>query len=135
MFGYLQECTLFTTANSTVWAIKSHNNCNSINVIYDLKCKSSNTSYTGKTNNVRLRMNNHKFCSMNGTETNIFVNHVFLCRQNTRANYEPLFLIYAFMTVGCNNLLLQFVWILSSCQRTRFYELISYCFQLVFNAS
>ena len=107
-FGYIQECTSFTTANGTVWTIKSHINCNSINVIYYLKCNSCNTSYTGKTNNLRLRMNNHKSSSMNGTGTNIFDNHVYECRQKTKANHQPLFLIYAFMTVGCNKLLLQY---------------------------
>ena len=107
-FGYIQECTSFTTANGTVWAIKSHINCNSINVMYHFKCNSCNTSLTGKTNNLGLRKNNRKSSSMNETGTNIFVNKVFLCRQNTRANHEPLFLIYAFMTVGCNKLLLQY---------------------------
>ena len=107
-FGYIQECTLFTTANGTVWAIKSHINCNSVNVIYYLKCNSCKTSYTGKTNNLWLRMNNHKSSSMNGTETNIFDSHIYECRQKTKANHQQLFLVYAFMTVGCNKLLLQY---------------------------
>ena len=104
--GYIQECNSFTTANGYLWEIKSHINCNSVNVIYYLKCTScDNTTYTGMTNNLRLRMNNHKSSSMNGTGTNIFDNHVHHCRQQTKANQQPLFRIFAFMTVGCSKLL------------------------------
>ena len=104
--NYIQECDSFITSNGHMWEIKSHINCNSANVLYYLKCTSCDeTTYTGMTNNLRLRMNNHKSSSLNGTGTNIFDNHVFQCRQQRKTNLNPLFMIFAFMTVGCSKLL------------------------------
>ena len=105
---YIQECKLFPTSNGVIWNIKSHITCNSSNVLYYLKCSSCNQTYTGKTNNLRLRMNNHKSGCKLGNNSDIFDKHVFQCRQEANLNTEPLFLIFAFMTVKDERLLLPY---------------------------
>ena len=107
-FDYIKEGPSFTTSNGVTWFIKSHINCNSTNVLYYLKCSGCNETYTGKTNNLRLRMNNHKSGAKLGNNSDIFDKHVFLCRQKAQITSEPLFTIYAFMTVKDERLLLSY---------------------------
>jgi hypothetical protein len=99
---YVQECSSFTTYNGVVWEIKNHITCNSKNVIYYLKCISCNfkTTNIGKTNELRLRTNNHISSCSSGKGTNKFDNHVFECRTKNKHNEEPWFQMYAFMTVN-----------------------------------
>ena len=107
--GYIQECQSFVTSNETEWKIKCHISCNSKNVIYYLKCTACNfMSYTGKTNDFRKRMNNHKSSCNLGNSSDIFDNHVYNCRK--RLNYfdTPMFLIYAFLTVKDPELLIPY---------------------------
>ena len=105
--GYIQECKSFVTSNGLEWQIKCHINCNSKNVLYFLKCTSCmTTTYTGKTNNLRLRMNGHKSSANLGTSSDIFDNHVFNCRLKVKYNLEPKFFIYAFLTVNDSKLLI-----------------------------
>ena len=61
--------------------MRSHINCRRINVLDFLSCNScnDNTTYTGKTVNVRHRMNNHITACHYGTSTSKLDNHVFKC--------------------------------------------------------
>ena len=107
--GYIQECSSFTTYNDTLWTIKSHIDCNSNNVIYLLICAAcNNVYYAGKTNKLRKRMNVHKSSSNLGNSTNIFDNHVYRCKTINKYVKEPLFYIFAFMTVKDENLLIPY---------------------------
>ena len=76
---YIQEGDRFIMSNNQEWIIKCKITCRSANVIYYLKCINCNTSYIGKTNNLRLRMNNHISSCKSGMSDNIFDNHVFNC--------------------------------------------------------
>ena len=83
--------------------------CNSKNVLYFLKCSICNlTTYTGKTNNFRLRMNNHISECRTGNTCDRFDIHVFNCRKINNYHTEPYFKIYAFMTVKHENMLLSY---------------------------
>ena len=107
--GYIQECTSFCTSNQKHWQIRCHINCNSKNVLYFLKCTSCMIeTYTGKTNNLRLRMNGHKSCCTLGNGSDIFDNHVYKCRITRKYDMEPKFLVYAFLTVKDSTLLLPY---------------------------
>ena len=107
--SYIQECNSFITSNGYNWLIKSHINCQSKNVLYFLKCIAceERTTYTGKTNDFQLRMNNHISSCRLGTSTNIFDNHVFNCRKYNQPS-GPYFKIYAFMEIKNENLLLTY---------------------------
>ena len=97
--GYIIDCKQFQTANGQTWEIRCHITCNSYNVIYYLVCNFCKiTSYCGKTNNLRLRMNNHKSSCLSGTSSDIFDNHVYHCKNN-KDQIGPLFQIYAFMAL------------------------------------
>ena len=92
-----------------LWSIKSHITCNSTNVIYFLKCNSCKvTTYTGKTNNLRKRMNGHKSSCALGNSTDIFDNHVYKCRKERQSDIRPMFLVYFFLTVKDTKLLLAY---------------------------
>ena len=106
--NYIQESHSFTTSNGCIWNVRSHINCNSINVLYYLQCSGCNQTYTGKTNHLRLRMNNHKSGAKLGNNSDIFDKHVFQCRQRAQITSEPLFTIHAFMTVKDERLLLPY---------------------------
>ena len=97
---YVQECQSFITANNYNWVIKSHIHCNSRNVLYYLKCLAcqGQTTYTGKTNTLRSRTNNHITRCRLGNSCNKFDIHVFNCRQGKQIK-EPYFELYAFMTI------------------------------------
>ena len=95
---YIQECRSFFTASNTQWHIRSTITCNSRNVIYHLRCLCCNrkVSYTGRTVNLRYRMNNHISECRTGNTTDIFDRHVFKCRQSS-SREEPYFEILAFI--------------------------------------
>ena len=106
--NYIQECKFFETSNGSIWNVNCHINCNSKNVVYYLKCPTCVQTYTGQTNNLRLRMNGHRSGSRLGNNTNIFDRHIFQCRKKAQLESEPLFLIYAFLTVGNARMLLSY---------------------------
>ena len=103
---YIQECTSFRCSNGKVWEIKSRIDCHSENVLYYLKClwcpdPEDPETYTGKTNVIRDRMNNHISSCRNGNSTDIFDKHVYACRKRhgPKGDIEPFFHIYAFYTI------------------------------------
>ena len=98
---YLQECDSFETSNGTLWEIRCHIHCNSLNVLYFLVCNfCSKVTKTGKTDNLRDRTNNHITCCRWGSGTDIFDLHVHACAKKQRKKLvEPYFKLYAFMTL------------------------------------
>ena len=59
--NYLQECKNFVTSNGTLWDIKCHITCKSLNVIYFLKCfYCQSVTKLGKTDNLQEQTNNHR---------------------------------------------------------------------------
>ena len=103
---YIQECTSFVCSNGKVWKIPSRIDCHSKNLLYYLKClwcpdPNKPETYTGKTKEMRPRMNNHASSCRTGRSTNIFDKHVFACRKKhgAKGDIEPFFHIYAFYTV------------------------------------
>ena len=80
---YLQTDLSFSTASGKVWNVKCNMSCNSINVIYFLKCNrcKGKVSYIGKTNNLCFRTNQHISTSRSGNGSNQFDQHVFNCNQ------------------------------------------------------
>ena len=104
---YIKECTSFITANGTEWHIKSHITCNSKLVLYFQRCASCDgiVSNIGKTNDLRLRMNNHISACRLGNSTDKFDNHVFNCKMSNDKS-EPYFYLTIFMEVNDVNKLL-----------------------------
>ena len=103
---YIQECKSFVCSNGYEWEIRSTINCHSKNLLYYLKCVwcpdvLNPETYTGKTNDIRLRMNNHMTACRNGGSDDRFDNHVFSCRQKhgPQGDIEPFFKVYAFYTI------------------------------------
>ena len=114
--NYIQECKEFKTCNGKLWQIKSHIDCNTNNVVYFLQCAACRKEfYTGKTNNLRKRMNVHKSSSNLGNSTNIFDNHVFKCKVQNKYFSEPQFFIYAFMSVRDERMLIPYERFLHNC--------------------
>ena len=107
---YLQQCDSFTVANGDVWEVKSHITCQSKNVIYYLKCLACDeaTTYTGKTNNLRLRTNGHISGCRLGNSSDRFDNHVYACRKSKGINNEPFFILFVFVELPRENLLLTY---------------------------
>ena len=98
--SYIQECSSFTMNNGTEWHVKCHITCNSINTIYYLVCSCcNNTSYIGKTNNLRKRMNCHISEIRTGNTTDLFDKHVIKCKNVHSLSKEPFFKIYALITL------------------------------------
>ena len=66
-----------------------------------MKCDENNsTTNTGKTFDLRERMNNHISACRNGGSSDLFDEHVFECKKkHPEPDKEPYFHIYAFMTV------------------------------------
>ena len=102
---YLQEGTYFVTANGTTWTIKCNITCRSKNVLYWLLCRFClKVSNTGKTDDLRIRTNNHISACRHGNSTDEFDNHVHNCGSEMSL-VEPYFKLYAFMTLkNYNNL-------------------------------
>jgi hypothetical protein len=93
---YLIECNSFITANGDKWEIPTHITCQSKNVIYFQVCTGCNIeSNVGKTNNLRLRTNNHISSCRNGNSTDRFDNHVHYCQK-----CEPYFKLTVFLEVN-----------------------------------
>ena len=105
---YLQPVKSFFTANGIEWVIRCHITCNSINVCYYLECISCNgqTTYTGKTNILRKRLNVHISSCRTGNTTNIFDAHVYNCGQKPKS--EPYFRAYVFITLSDTKYLLTY---------------------------
>ena len=101
---YIQPCKSFVTQNGTEWHINSRIDCNSLNVLYWLKCMKCNTkdstSNTGKTWDFRERMNNHISACRKGGSSDLFDQHVYECKKkHPDPDAEPYFHIYAYMIV------------------------------------
>ena len=105
---YIQQCKSFVVSDGSTWTIKGHITCQSMNVVYYLVCIScnGNTSKTGKTNNFRLRMNNHISESKSGKTSDVFDQHVHKCSKDVKN--EPLFKIFAFFEVADRTLLIPY---------------------------
>ena len=101
--NYLQEGETFVTSNGTTWKTKCLITCNSLNVIYFLKCAFCRiVTKLGKTDNLRQRTNNHISGCRNGKGTDLFDNHVFECsRSKGMPPNEPFFLLFSMM--ACND--------------------------------
>ena len=101
---YLQPCKSFTTSSNTEWVVRSHITCHSKKVIYFLKCLSCDESetYSGKTNDLRKRTNNHISNCRTGRTTDKFDRHVFQCNKD---HVEPFFKLYVFIEVMDDKLL------------------------------
>ena len=103
-FNYLQQCNEFVTSNGTIWKVKCNITCKSLNVIYFLKCNFCNfETKLGKTDNLRLRTNNHRSGCRNGKSSDKFDNHVYQCSraQGHTTPSEPFFKLYVMMS--CNS--------------------------------
>ena len=102
---YLQECTSFATAGGKIWTVNCYAHCNSLNVLYYLVCNFCDyESYTGKTDVVRDRTNNHISCIRNGSGSNKFDKHVHLCSSKQKKPLkEPFFKLYIFMVMNDYN--------------------------------
>ena len=106
---YIQECTFFYTSNNVRWDIKEHITCHAKCTLYYLKCLACNiTSYTGKTNIFRQRMNNHISDCRTGNSTDRFDLHVHDCIRKHNRREEPFFQIFIFMTVHHENMLITY---------------------------
>ena len=105
--SYLQPVNSFTTANNTIWNIRSHITCHSKNIVYFLSCNlcEGNTNYIGQTTNLRNRMNNHISESRTEISSCIFPRHVFECGNRNKNLKEPFFKVYAFMALKSPHLL------------------------------
>ena len=64
------------------------------------------TSYTGKTNIIRKRTNNHISSCRNGSGSNIFDNHVYNCGLRNNCLKPPFFKLCVFMCVSNESKLL-----------------------------
>ena len=94
----IAEYASFETSNDVEWQIKCHIDWNSKNVLYFLKCTAcKSTTYTGKTNNLRLRMNWLKSSATLGNSTDVIDKHVHKCSNRLKYTLEPKFHIYAFL--------------------------------------
>ena len=109
---YLQKCDSFETTNGTIWQIKCHIHCHSLNTIYYLVCSFClYESNVGKTDNLRERTNNHISCCRHGTGSDLFDLHVHECarkqgkilEEKPFIRHEPYFKLFVFMTLSNYN--------------------------------
>ena len=109
---YIQECKSFLTANGKEWFVRSHITCQTRCVIYYLECIpcDGKTTYCGKTNNLRKRINCHISEILSGNTTNIFDRHVHSCQNKLRLNQlvEPYFRLFILLEVPEEKLLLPY---------------------------
>ena len=107
-FGYLQQCKEFVVSNGTIWNVKCHITCGSLNVIYFLVCNYCHReTKLGKTDDLRKRTNNHRSGARSGRTSDVFDNHVFSCHQAQGVlPSEPMFLVYVLMACRDYNTLL-----------------------------
>ena len=101
---YLQPCKSFVTSNGTEWIVNSHITCHSKFVIYFLKCLSCNEkeTYSGQTNHIRNRTNNHISGCRTGRTNDKFDLHVHKCNKTLT---EPFFKLYVFVELSDGSLL------------------------------
>ena len=106
---YITEGSSFVTSNGTIWLIKCYASCNSRNALYYLKCKfCKEVSYTGKTDNLRQRTNQHISDCRYNTGGN-FDHHIYACAKNNRIEMsEPFFDLNVFMILKDYNKLLDY---------------------------
>ena len=106
--NYLQCTTEFNLSNGKVWNTRTSNlTCNAKNVIYYLKCNQcDDQTYIGKTNNLRLRTNQHISTCRTGRGTDKFDAHVFNCK-NTPPR-EPYFKLFIMMQLPTDDALLTY---------------------------
>ena len=94
---YLQTNESFLLSNGKRWIVKCEMSCHSKNVLYLLKCNRCDglQTYIGKTNNLRLRTNQHISTCRTGNGTDKFDQHVFNCsgHGNSQEPYFKLFLL------------------------------------------
>ena len=106
---YIQECTYFYTSNNVKWEIKERIDCHAKCTLYYLKCLICHVeTYTGKTNVLRSRVNNHISDIRTGNSTDRFDIHVYNCRRMYNCTQEPYFALYAFMTVPHESMLVSY---------------------------
>jgi len=107
---YLQQVDNFIVSNGVDWKVKCNITCNSKNVIYYLKCNKCNgaTTYIGKTNDLRLRTNNHISSCRSGHGPNKFDRHVFRCNGFTTNDCEPFFQLFVLIKLKDEKLLLTY---------------------------
>jgi hypothetical protein len=108
-YGYIENCSSFTTSNGKTWEIRSHINCNDRNVIYYLECRFCNgdVTKTGKTKTkLRERVNNHISECASGNTTDVFDLHCHQCGAHRKE--QPYFKIRAFMKLETPDKLLTY---------------------------
>ena len=107
-FGYIEDCTSFTTSNGEKWEIKSHINCNSRNILYFLEClMCGKETKTGKTKTrLRDRVNNHRSECKSGNTSDVFDKHCHSC--GAHHGEEPYFRVRAFMKLSSPEKLLTY---------------------------
>ena len=107
---YMQEVSSFKCSNGVQWYIKSHITCHSKNVLYYLVCNMCTSenpeTYTGRTNCLRLRTNNHIDCCRDGHGSDKFDIHVYNCGMTNNNLQEPFFKLFVFMTVSAESKLI-----------------------------
>ena len=94
----MQFYTIFISTNfpknGSSWEVKCFASCQSLNVLYFLTCIfCKEVTYIGKTNNFRLRTNNHISSCRLGKSSDQFDNLVFECwkKKNSTLPPEPFF--------------------------------------------
>ena len=99
---YINECNSFQTTNGVTWEIRCFIDCHSINVLYYLVCNfCKEESYTGKTDIIRDRTNNHISGCRLGNSSDKFDIHVNNCAKIlSMPLVEPYFTLYAFLKIN-----------------------------------
>ena len=88
------ECKSFKLANNEIWEVPTHITCQSTKVIYFQICTGcDHESNIGKTNNFRLRTNNHISACRLGTSTDKFDNHVYNCKKDRSESYFKIMIL------------------------------------------
>ena len=86
----IKPSSIVTFENGQEYTIKTPMNCNSLNVIYMIKCRICFACYIGETNDFRYRANNHKKDIRNECYRKLKVNkHVFNCSGN-KCNFDMI---------------------------------------------
>ena len=107
---YIIEGDSFQTSNGTVWNIRCPASCNSLNVLYYLKCRfcQGATTYSGKTDVFRQRTNGH-ISDIRHKRGGDFDKHVRRCAKKKKISLtEPFFEATIFMVLKDYNSLLSY---------------------------
>ena len=113
---YIQDDISFKMSNGKIWELRCEVGCNTPNIIYYLKCNFCDhyETYSGKTDDTRLRLNNHISGCRLGKSDNKFDNHVYSCgglellTKKERNNKEPFFDLHIMLTCNDYNKLLSY---------------------------